>query len=63
MVGQVPTRVVADAGYGSEENYAYLEGAGAESFVKYPTFDREQKRSWQRERYRCGELGVRRRTG
>ena len=52
MVGQVPTRVVADAGYGSEENYAYLEGAGAESFVKYPTFDREQKRSWQRERYR-----------
>jgi transposase len=52
MVGEVPCRVVADAGYGSEENYAYLDEAGVEGFVKYPTFDREQKRSWQRERYR-----------
>jgi transposase len=52
MVGELPSRVVADAGYGSEENYAYLDGAGVESFVKYPTFDREQKRSWRRRIYR-----------
>jgi hypothetical protein len=47
-----PSQVVADAGYGSEENYAYLEQAGVESFVKYSIFDREQKRSWRKEVYR-----------
>jgi transposase len=52
MAGELPTRVVADAGYGSEENYAYLEEAEVESFVKYPTFDREQKRSWKKQTYR-----------
>ncbi|MDH7561733.1 MAG: IS1182 family transposase [bacterium] len=52
MVGQLPSRVVADAGYGSEENYAYLEGAGVEGFVKYPLFDRERKRSWRKQVYR-----------
>lgn len=48
----LPARVVADAGYGSEENYAYLEEAGIDSFVKYPIFNREQKRSWKKQRYR-----------
>lgn len=49
---ELPPRMVADAGYGSEENYAYLEQAGIESFVKYPIFDREQKRSWRKQIYR-----------
>jgi transposase len=49
---EMPTQVVADAGYGSEENFAYLEEAGVESFVKYPIFDREQKRSWKKQIYR-----------
>jgi len=48
----LPPRVVADAGYGSEENYAYLEKAGVENFVKYPFFDREQKPSWRKQIYR-----------
>lgn len=48
----LPPRVVADAGYGSEENYAYLEKAGVESFVKYPFFDRERKPSWRKQVYR-----------
>lgn len=48
----LPPRVVADAGYGSEENYAYLEHVGVQSFVKYPIFDREQKRSWRKQIYR-----------
>jgi hypothetical protein len=52
LLGQVPSRVVADAGYGSEENYAYLEEAGVDGFVKYPTFDREQKPRWKKEVYR-----------
>jgi transposase len=49
---EMPAQVVADAGYGSEENYAYLEEAGIDSFVKYPIFDREQKRSWRKQIYR-----------
>jgi transposase len=51
-VEEMPSQVVADAGYGSEENYAYLEEAGVDSFVKYPIFDREQKRSWRKQIYR-----------
>lgn len=36
--GRLPNRVVADAAYGSEENYAYLEQQDAENFLKYNTF-------------------------
>jgi len=50
---ELPPRMVADAGYGSEENYAYLEKAGVENFVKYPMFDREQKPSWRKQIYRA----------
>ena len=33
-----PKNIVADAGYGSEENYAYLEQAELGNYVKYTTF-------------------------
>lgn len=33
--------VMADAVYGTEENYAYLEEAGVESYLKYPAWHRE----------------------
>jgi transposase len=39
--------VVADAGYGSEENYEYMEGHQIEAFVKYNYFHKEQKRSFK----------------
>ncbi len=35
--------VVADAGYGSEENYLALEAAGVEAYIKYNSFDRQAK--------------------
>jgi len=38
------TEVVADAGYGSEENYEMLEKKGIEAYVKYNYFHKEQKR-------------------
>jgi transposase len=41
--GQQPQNVVADSTYGSEENYAYLEQAGMQAFVKYNTFNQETK--------------------
>lgn len=37
--------VVADAGYGSEENYEMLESKGIEGYVKYSYFHKEQKRA------------------
>lgn len=38
---QTPREVTADSGYGSEENYAYLERNKIESFVKYNYFHKE----------------------
>jgi transposase len=40
--------VVADAGYGSEENYEFMEKNDIEAFVKYNYFHMEQKRSIQK---------------
>lgn len=40
--------MVADAGYGSEENYEFMEKNGIEAFVKYNYFHMEQKRSAQK---------------
>lgn len=37
--------VVADAAYGSEENYEMLEGKEIEAYVKYNYFHKEQKRN------------------
>jgi transposase len=41
---ELPHTVVADAGYGSEENYQLLEEKNIESFVKYSTFHSEQEK-------------------
>jgi len=37
-----PETLTADAGYGSDENYTYLEDKGIEAFVKYNYFHKEQ---------------------
>jgi len=44
LYGIQPDVVVADAGYGSAENYRELERRGCEAYVKYNSFDQEQKR-------------------
>jgi transposase len=41
---RLPQAVVADAGYGSEENYAYLEQHQLGNFVKYNTFYQDTHR-------------------
>ena len=51
-LGRLPRRVIADAGYGSQENYAYLEQNGAEAYVKYALFHKQQKRNWGKQRFR-----------
>lgn len=35
----LPKKLCADAGYGSEQNYAHLEQGGVEAFVKFSHFD------------------------
>ena len=44
--GKYPEQVIADAGYGSEENYEFMENAGVEAYVKYQSFHQEQKRKY-----------------
>lgn len=39
--GKMPETLTADAGYGSEENYEYLEKKGIKAFVKYNYFEKE----------------------
>jgi len=37
----LPEQLTADAGYGSQENYDFLEQNNIETYVKYNTFDKE----------------------
>lgn len=43
LYGKYPEVLVADAGYGSEENYRLLAKRGIEGYVKHHRFDREQR--------------------
>jgi hypothetical protein len=51
-LGQDPKRVIADAGYGSEENFAYLENKRATAIVKYPLLRKEHSAKWQEDPWR-----------
>jgi transposase len=42
----LPEVQVTDAGYGSDENYQYLQQQGIEAYVKPQDFDRKQKRNY-----------------
>jgi transposase len=46
-LGHLPKTVIADAGYGGEENYAYLEKENIEALVKYNTFHKEVSKAWR----------------
>lgn len=41
-----PANLIADSGYGSEENYAFCEKEHVKAYVKYTTIDKEQTKSW-----------------
>lgn len=55
-LGKMPDTLVADAGYGSEENYEYLENNSVEAFVKYQYFHKEQSKKWREDPYRTENL-------
>lgn len=52
----LPIRGIGDAGYGSEENYDYLEQKGIESYLKYPGYFQEQKTSFQKNGFHTKNL-------
>lgn len=50
------TEVIADAGYGSEQNYAWLEENKVEAYVKYNYFHQEQKKKHQADFFHTQQL-------
>ncbi len=49
LYGMPPYTLTTDAGYGSEENHAYLESLDVRAFVKYNMFHKEQKRFFKKD--------------
>lgn len=60
--GSMPESVTADAGYGSEANYQYMEDNGIEAFVKHNFFDKENK-GWEPDRFTAAAFGCDAETG
>ncbi len=47
---ELPKYIVADAGYGSEQNYAdILENRGREALISYGMYEKEQKRKYRQD--------------
>ena len=55
LYNTLPETVTADAGYGSEENYQYLEQKGVTGYVKYSTFDKAEQTYKRRRRKSSSE--------
>ncbi|WP_370901608.1 IS1182 family transposase [Chryseobacterium gossypii] len=43
LYNKPPKEIVADAGYGSEENYIFLQKKRIKAYIKYNYFDKDQK--------------------
>lgn len=54
--GMQSEEIVADSGYGSEENYEYMFGNGMTPYVKYNMFHVEQRRSYRNNPFRVSNL-------
>ena len=54
--GKQSAIVVADAGYGSEQNYQDMESRGIEAYVKYNYFHKEQKRKHKNDPFHVDNL-------
>lgn len=52
ITGRLPENIIADAGYGSEENYDFIENHQLGNYVKYQYFHREQRRKFKDEIFR-----------
>jgi len=52
IYGCYPHELIADAGYGSEENYEFLKGENITPYVKFNMFHKEQKAYFKNDPYR-----------
>jgi transposase len=51
-LGIKPKAVIADAGYGSEENYLYLQRQKITAVVKYGTYKKEKSKKWREDAFK-----------
>lgn len=56
LKGKKPKNIISDAGYGSEENYDYLEKQDINAYVKYNTFHYEKKKKFKDNKFRVENL-------
>ena len=56
LYNQSPKELCADAGYGSEENYLFIENQNIKSYVKYYYFHKEQSSKWKEDPFRSSNL-------
>jgi transposase len=56
LYGTLPEVQVADAGYGSEENYQYLDKYQIEAYVKPTDFDRKQRSNYNPNPFNSDQL-------
>jgi hypothetical protein len=52
LYNKSPKSIIADAGYGSEENYKLLEKEKINAFIKYNYFDKEQGKRFLKNNYK-----------
>lgn len=55
-LGRLPNKVISDAGYGSEENYHYLESEQLGNYLKYASFHKEQKPRYRPDPFRAENM-------
>ena len=55
-LGQLPPNIIADSGYGSEENYEYLQNKELGNYVKYNNFQTEHTRKFKKDQFRVENL-------
>jgi len=56
LYGTCPALVCADSGYGSEENYQYLEEQQIDGYVKFNYFHKEQTKKWKEDPFKADNL-------
>ena len=56
LYSSTPEAICADSGYGSEENYEYLQQEQITPYVKYNYFHKEQRKKWQQDPFKVANL-------
>lgn len=52
MYGTYPKGVCADAGYGSKNNYKFCDRNSITPYIKYPSYEKEQKKRTEKNKFR-----------